>query len=85
MKKAELTMSTIVMAVIAVLVLIILAAILLNNIGDTEFDSCQQNGGTCSPIACSERNDRLTTTQSNWECRDLNGVDTGQYCCISAG
>ncbi|HLP79370.1 MAG TPA: hypothetical protein VK158_01940 [Acidobacteriota bacterium] len=83
-KKADLSMSTIVMAVIALLILIVLATMVVNNMRKTNVGilQCQNKGGVCSFELCSERLDGRTTTQQTWKCVDADNQDTGAYCCV---
>jgi type II secretory pathway pseudopilin PulG len=83
-KKGDLSMSTIVMAVIAVLILIILASIVIRNLGDFSegVKDCQSMSGVCSAQACSERLDRYTNTNRNGACYVNGQRDPSLQCCI---
>jgi len=89
MRKGDLSMSTIVMAAIAILVLIILASFVLRaggNVAEAQ-RSCVIQGGVCSYEPCGERIDTFRTRQPQLECYIGSGssqiVDRDQYCCIA--
>jgi hypothetical protein len=83
-KKGDLSMSTIVMAVIAVLILIILVSIVIRNLGDFSegVKDCQSVSGVCSVQACGERLDRFTNEYRNARCYVGGQVDPNLRCCI---
>lgn len=83
-KKGDLSMSTIVMAVIALLILIVLATMIVRYLGgtNTQIDLCENKGGTClnDGRTCSD----IGKQQYNsWACRDSTGSrDFNAVCCI---
>ena len=85
-KKGDLSMSTIVMAVIAVLIMVILIAMVMRNLGGVTplLDSCVDKGGKCSYESCSQE-EYVGYRVSNpaWTCLDSSGrVDGEQRCCV---
>ena len=82
-KKGDLSMSTIVMAVIAVLILIVLASMVINNLGDARqtISACESVGGQCF-AECNEFNPGGFSQQIPQSCRTDSGVDSGLVCCI---
>jgi hypothetical protein len=77
-------MSTIVMAVIAVLILIILVSIVIRNMGDFSegVRDCGSVSGICSYEACRDRVDRFTNEYRNARCFANGQADPNQRCCI---
>ena len=77
-KKAQgLSMSTIIIAAIALLVLVILATFLLRSGGDVnEGTSCEGIGGTCNPDDCNNMGDGTYIPKGQSTC------DEGYVCCI---
>ena len=86
-KKGDLSMSTIVMAVIAVLILIILASIIIGNLRNVTVatQNCQTVDGVCSFDPCSQRTDFYTRTHPSARCLVNGQVDPSQQCCIVGG
>lgn len=76
-------MSTIVMAVIAVLILIILASIVIRNLGNTSaaVDRCESVSGICSIDRCGDRFDGYLKEHPTAKCLDGN-APTGEFCCV---
>jgi hypothetical protein len=78
-KKADLSMNTIVVAIIAILVLIVLAGIFVTQLGDQSknLQSCTLKAGVCSDEPCSQREDSLKSELPNTDCSK-----SGKYCCF---
>ena len=84
-KKADLSMSTIVMAVLAIIVLVILSSIVITNLGGSskEFQKCR---GVCVSQTCEEYSEDTGInyqTQSSMRCLDSDGkIDSTLTCCL---
>jgi len=83
-KKGDLSMSTIVMAVIALLILIVLATMIVRYLGgtNTQIDVCDNKGGTC--LRDGRTCDDIGKQAYNaWVCRDSAGNrDFNAVCCV---
>jgi len=85
-KKGDLSMSTIVMAVIAVLIMVILISLVMRNLGSGGdlINSCVDKGGKCSYDKCSdEEYVGYRIANPTWQCTSPDGrVDSDQRCCV---
>lgn len=85
-KQGELSMSTIVMAVIAVIILIILSSLVIRNLGNTneQVQSCQNKGGVCADSCeeLSELTGQSYTRLPTLSCSVDVGQQTQQVCCV---
>lgn len=81
-KRADLSMSTIVMAIIALLILIVLATMIVRNLGGTndQINRCENKGGVCADSCADEYPTKIV--QPTWLCLDGNNRPSGQQCCV---
>jgi hypothetical protein len=80
-KKGDLSMSTIVMAVIAVLILIVLASMVINNLSDAS-EGLQQCPGRCvDGFSCSDTIGISWQEHPSAQCLE-GGQPSGQLCCV---
>lgn len=81
-KKGDLSMNTIVMAVIALLILVILVAIVLRNLGPVS-DQSQKCPGKCDTNSCQTLNARATAAgDSLYSVQSQYTCPAGFVCCI---
>lgn len=88
MKKGDISMNTIVMAVIAVLVLVILSSIIIRNLGNTseEFARCPVGGSCVDNVgadSCEAAGLPFNYQPANsYSCIDNGQIQAGLVCCI---
>jgi len=77
-------MSTIVMAIIALLILIVLATMIIRNLGGTnnQINLCANKGGTCSDDSTCADVGFNKIPQPGLVCVDGAGKANGQTCCV---
>jgi len=82
-KRADLSMSTIVMAIIALLILIVLATMIVRNLGGTndQINRCENKGGVCAPNSCGDDYPNKVV-QPTWICYGSDNKPSGQQCCV---
>jgi len=85
-KRADLSMSTIVMAIIALLILIVLATMIVRNLGGTndQLNKCETLGGKCYD-SCTDQFGPNAIVKTGWYCyADSSAkIPDGRQCCVS--
>lgn len=86
-KRADLSMSTIVMAIIALLILIVLATMIVRNLGSTneQINQCENKGGTCidAGASCEEEVGLGKVANPGFVCVDASKkADYTRKCCV---
>ncbi len=84
-KRADLSMSTIVMAIIALLILIVLATMIVRNLGGTneQINKCSTVGGKCAD-SCEDTFGPTSVVKPNAYCYadDRAKIPDGRKCCV---